>query len=100
MRNSESELQSKATRVKTGDCICDLRLITHDLRVTGFLMTFRTVFPEISVLKISDDACSEGHCTLSLATITVIESVILNYTLLLTAQRCNHGESQKIFEFK
>ena len=30
----------------------------------------------------SDDACSEGRCTLSLATTTVIDSVISNYTLL------------------
>ena len=33
-------------------------------------------------MKISDDACSEGRCTLSLATTTVIDSVVPNYTLL------------------
>jgi hypothetical protein len=34
------------------------------------------------VRKISDDACSEGRCSLSLATTIVIDSVIPNYTLL------------------
>ena len=66
--------------------IYGLGLSTYDLRVLP--MTFGTVLPEI--IRVEDVACSEGRCTLSLATTTVIDSVISNFTLLytlLTAQK-------------
>jgi len=77
--------------------ILKIRLMTYDLRVKGFTHDLWDIFLEISaVLKISDDACSEGRCT-SLATTSVIASVISNYTLLKSLYLA-HGTTTQEYE--
>ena len=61
--------------------ILKIWVTTYDLRLTGYGLYPWPYSQRESVLKMSDDSCSEGRCTLSLATTTVIDSVIHNYTL-------------------